>query len=387
MSQDRPRSPKPRRTSVLLAGALLAFVLAIALAACGGGSSSSSSESSGSSEPASSSSESSSDGSSTPAAEETAGSPATASTTENPPSLEGKKIAYIETGPIPYYEYTKESIEKAGEMLGAEVKVYNSNFESQKELANVEAAITEQVDGLVIEPYSAALGKASLRLTDRAEIPTVALYAYSPEIEEEAVQFQQANYPESGCLVGEAMKELVPSGEVAIITGTPGRGEVEAFSKAFRECVGNKVEVVAEVNGNWDRQTSASAAQDLITKYPNLKGIFVQNEDMALGVIPALGSKASQITIISQNGSPEGEKAVEEGKIQASVGWSPSAEGAMTVRALAESLSGVEVAPKLCLTPFAVDTPEEPHKSMPWEVTTQNIETAFKTPCAESKTK
>jgi ribose transport system substrate-binding protein len=385
MSQDRPRSPKPKRTGLLLIGALLAFVLAIALTACGG---SSSSESTSSSEPASSSSESSSEGSSTTAAaEESEEAAATASTTEGPPSLEGKKIAYIETGPIPYYEYTKKSIEQAGDMLGAEVKVYNSNFEAQKELANVEAAITEQVDGLVIEPYSAALGKAALRLTNRAEIPTVALYAYSPEIEEDAVQFQQANYPESGCLVGEAMKERVPTGEVAIITGTPGRGEVEAYSKAFRECVGNKVDVVAEVNGNWDRQTAAGAAQDLITKYPNLKGIFVQNEDMALGVIPALGSKASQITLISQNGSPEGEKAVEEGKIQASIGWSPSAEGAMTVRALAESLNGVDVAPKLCLTPFAVDTPEDPHKSMPWEVTTQNIETAFKTPCAESKTK
>lgn len=48
--------------------------------------------------------------------------------------------------------------------------------------------------------------------------------------------------------------------------------------------------------------------QTLITGYPNLEAVFVQNEDMALGAIMALeeAGKQDQVAIVSQNGAPYG---------------------------------------------------------------------------------
>jgi ribose transport system substrate-binding protein len=298
-------------------------------------------------------------------------------------SLEGKTIAYVQTGPIPYYEYTKQGIEKAGELLGAsEVKTYDSEFSTEQELANVRTAITEQVDGLILEPVAAGTAKGELRLTERAGIPTIVLYGHTPEGEDDAAGFQQTRYADTGCAAGEQMKELQPSGNVAVITGTAGRGDAEGFTDGFKQCLGDQSRVVAVLDGDYDRQRASDAARDLITKYPDLSGLFVHNEDMSLGVISALGAKAADVTIVTQNGSPEGLEAVAAGKIKATVGWSPSAEGAMATRLLAQAINGDETAPKLCLTPFAIDTPEEPDASAPWEVTDANIQTALDTDCA-----
>jgi ribose transport system substrate-binding protein len=297
--------------------------------------------------------------------------------------LKGKTIAYIQTGPIPYYEYTKQGVGKAGELLGADgVKTYNSGFAPDKEIANVRTAITEGVDGLILEPIAAGTTKGELRLAKRAGIPVVLLYGYTEAVKDDAAGFQQTRYADTGCAAGEQMRKLLPSGSVAVITGTAGRGDAEGFTGGFEDCLGDKKRVVAVMDGNYDRQKASDVARDLVTKYPNLKGLFVHNEDMSLGVISALGPKAKNVTIVTQNGSPDGLVAVAAGKIKATVGWSPSAEGAMATRLLAEAMSGRGPSSRVCLTPFAIDTPEEPEKSAPWAVTTANIQKALKTDCA-----
>ncbi|WCB94871.1 hypothetical protein DSM104299_03611 [Baekduia alba] len=313
---------------------------------------------------------------------------ATSTSAGSTPSLKGKTIAYIQTAPIPYYEYTKKGIEKAAQLLGAtETKSYNSALSTETELANFRTAITEGVDGIILEPIAAGTAKGELRLAKQAGIPTVLLYGYTPDVEDQAAGFQQTRYDDTGCAAGEQMRKLLPEGQVAVITGTAGRGDAEGFTDGFKRCLGEAGRVVSVVDGNYDRQKASDVARDLITKYPQLKGLFVHNEDMSLGVINALGSKASGVTIVTQNGSPEGIKAVTAGRIKATVGWSPSAEGAMATRLLAEALGGREPSPKLCLTPFAIDTPDNPQASAPWEVTDANIRKALAAKCAAPGTK
>ena len=50
----------------------------------------------------------------------------------------------------------------------------------------------------------------------------------------------------------------------------------------------SKMEIVAEQNADWDRQKSKELANTWITQYPELKAIFCNNDDMALGVVEAV---------------------------------------------------------------------------------------------------
>jgi len=124
------------------------------------------------------------------------------------------------------------------------------------------------------------------------------------------------------------------------------------------------------VPGDWNRQKAFNQMQTLITGYPDLKAVFVQNEDMAIGAIKALeeAGKAGQVQIVSQNGAPYGLESIAAGGIKATVGWSPSQEAALSLRLLVEYIRGKDV-PKLTITPMKVITKANVEEAVPWEPT------------------
>jgi len=354
------------RTSVrrtMLGACAVASV--VALSACGSSSSSSTSS------PAAASSTAS------------ANAPASSTTISGQP-LKGKTIALISAAPLEYYNYSAKAAQLAVEALGGTVKNYQSNGNPQTELANVQTAITQGVNGVVEIPISTAGERTELQNLKNAHIPAVMLYGYDPSLANDAAGFVEVNFGNYGELVGKAMSKVVPTGQVAIITGLPGRGEVPAGTAGLEAGFGNTSRVVSVVPGNWDRQKAFSQTQSLMTKYPNLKGIMVQNDDMAIGTVQALGSKINQVAVSSMNGSPEGIAMLKAGKFKVLAGNSIPVESSQAVRYLANAISGKSTSPKLCNTPISIDTPTE-ITSKGWVPTPALIKEGLQTPCANVK--
>ena len=296
--------------------------------------------------------------------------------------LSGKTIAYVQTASYDYYIYGTKGAQLAVKQLGGKTKVYNSNGDPQKELANVQDAITQKVDGIVLFPLSLASEKSALRLAEKAKIPVAVLYGYNPALAKKAVSFQQVDLGKYGKAIGVTARKLLPSGPLAIITGLKGRGDAEAYAAGFRAGFADNSRIVDELDGKWSRQEALKAAQDIITKHPDLKGLFVENEDMAAGAISGLGSKAGQVKVFAMNGSPAGLVLLKKKKIAATVGLSPSAEAAMAIKSLSNAIAGVPGGRKLCNTPFAVNLPAKV-RSVPWPPSSATIAKALKTACAK----
>jgi ribose transport system substrate-binding protein len=320
---------------------------------------------------------SSDDSSSTTGAAAAPETPAPASGGDKP--FAGKTIGYVQAGSIPYYDTSVEGARMAVEQLGGELKVFNAAFDAQKELAGIQDAITQQVDGIILFPLSDASTRAELRLTDRAGIPMVVLYGYSDDIRDEGAGFVEVDYTPYGQALGEGFREIVPSGEWATVTGQLGRGEVEAFTDGFVDGSGSGDRLVERIAADWDRQRAFNATQDIITKHPDLRGLLVGNEDMAVGAVKALGSKIDDVAVVSQNGSPEGNDMLRAGTLKMTVGASPSQEAAMAVALLKMSINGEEPPQRLCNTPFALNTPEAA-RSVPWPADPKVIESALADP-------
>ncbi|GIW56475.1 MAG: D-ribose ABC transporter substrate-binding protein [Nitrospiraceae bacterium] len=295
--------------------------------------------------------------------------------------LKGKTIAYIQTDAYDYYIYGTRGAQIAIQQLGGRTRVYNSAGDPQRELANVQDAITQKVDGIVLFPLTLASEKSALRLAARANVPVVVLYGYDKSLEQLAVSFHQVDLVRYGQAIGMTARRMLPTGKMAIITGLKGRGDAEAYAKGFRLGFRGNARIVEELDGKWSRQEALKAAQDIITKHPDLKGLFVQNEDMAAGAISGLGAKARQVKVFAMNGSPAGLRLLRQGKIAATVGLSPSAEAAMAVKSLSDHLAGKPPKVKLCNTPFAVNLPGR-IRSVPWPPTQRTIAQALRTPCA-----
>ena len=286
-----------------------------------------------------------------------------------------RKIAYIRPTNEPYYKFGFDGAEMMAEMMGIKLLGYISDMKPEREIASVEDAITQQVDGIVLMSVSSSSLAAAIKKANEAGVPLQMLFGYNPDLVDKMVGSVQADCALSGSTMGKWVAQNVSGGEVAVIMGLPGRGDAECYRDTFiKEAEKNSnIKIVASVPGDWNRQKAFNQMQNLITSYPNLKAVFVQNEDMSLGAIKALeeAGKADEVMIVSQNGAPYGLDSIAAGGIKATVGWSPSQEAQLALKNLVEHLNDKE-SYELIVTPMRVITRDNIGDAVPWEPTEES---------------
>ena len=273
-------------------------------------------------------------------------------TSATPASASGKgTVAFLLSGPDLYYQYGLKGAQAAATKLGYTVKAYpNPNGSASVELANVKDAIAQGV--VAIDGYSVGLSTedATIAAASRANVPIFLMYGYSHKYlnQKDVVGFEQVNLSPFSYPVGKWLGSHV-KGQIAIITGQLGRGDAEGYRTGFLQGLGCKGNLVAGLptmtcangsvtyvdteTGHWLRPAAYTAMQDIIGKYPNLAGVFVMNEDMAVGAHTALvAAHKSNVVEVSQNGAPYGLAGIAAGWLKASDTCSPALEGINSIR-------------------------------------------------------
>ncbi|MFI7586544.1 substrate-binding domain-containing protein [Spongisporangium articulatum] len=146
----------------------------------------------------------------------------------------------------------------------------------------------------------------------------------------------------AGKTAGEQMAKVVSSGDVAVIGGTAGDVTSGARVTGFESGIGS-LKVVQTVAANWDRQEALTQAGNILRAHPDLKGFFVANDDMALGVARAVqdaGKTEKDVKIISVDGIKDALQAVKDGTLTAVVAQYPYAIGQMGVEACQAAAAG-----------------------------------------------
>lgn len=134
---------------------------------------------------------------------------------------------------------------------------------------------------------------------------------------------------QSGYVAGKFIADtLKGKGKIVQIMGPAGSDWTKArligFNQAMAENPG--IEVVGSADGGYLRDKGLSAAQDLLTRHPDINAIYGENEDMALGAsqaVDAAGLKqwdgSQGIVIVGADGLLSGMEAIRNGKLTASV--------------------------------------------------------------------
>ncbi len=256
-----------------------------------------------------------------------------------------KTIAFMRAGPDPYYQYGMNAAEVAAKDLGVNLVTYSANTDPSQELANVQDAITRGVDGILIYAVSLSSEKAAIAQAQKGNVPIIFQYGYDPALLKDTAGFMQIDVGTFGKPLGEWMGKQLPQGKIAIITGKLGRGDAEAYSQGFKDGLkasGSKAEIVAEVPGDWNRQMALDDAAQILTAHPDLNGLFVQNEDMAVGASIAIerAGKTDQVTMVAMNGAPYGLDLIKQGKLALTNANPPSIASVMALRLLLGVIDG-----------------------------------------------
>ena len=145
---------------------------------------------------------------------------------------------------------------------------------------------------------------------------------------------------------------------MAIIEGDPGTTSsierVTGFTNAAKE---GGLNIVASQPESWNRKKAGELATKMLEGDPNLKAIFVANDDMALGVVGAVQAMGAtgKIIVVSVDGTPEAIDALKTKSARRDGRTVPDAMAYMAIETLVKKLNG-ETVPEKIYSPIKLIT-------------------------------
>jgi ribose transport system substrate-binding protein len=128
---------------------------------------------------------------------------------------------------------------------------------------------------------------------------------------------------EGSYLVGKFLgAKLGKDAKVIIIEGNPGADNAKqrkaGFDKAVAECGLN---LLASNTAHWETEEANTVMTNLLTRFPDVKGVMCANDSMALGVVRAIqaAGKGDQIDVVGFDNIGACQELIKEGKMLATV--------------------------------------------------------------------
>jgi ribose transport system substrate-binding protein len=216
---------------------------------------------------------------------------------------------------------------------------------SAETLSNIaDGSIARGVDLVMISPIDAVTGSAVFKRVQAAGIPVISIATATEYLADVTIA---VDWYEMGRMTAEWLADkLNKSGKVAIVTGdftTPSAvGRVKGFTEVMDKYPG--IEIVATVEtptGPWTRQGAYDSTKGVLSKTPNIDGIFGVDDELAMGVALAVNEagKKGQIMVVSTQGSRTSLQAIKDGDIQQMSIWSPYQMGRDALKAAVMILS------------------------------------------------
>jgi len=308
----------------------------------------------------------------TTAAAETTSAVTTTTAVETTTTAAAKKLSfgYIMPGPDPWYAYARDGFVYAAKKLGVEVSVLNSDYDQQKEQANVEDLITRKVDGINLFSFLPEGCQLAAQKANKANIPmTIEMSALGPG-PGTVVSDIEFDWKKFGEMEAEYIAEHWPNENVLIICGMMGQGPNDLYLSGVKDKLAElgKNKVVGVQPADYNRQKAMDIMQNMLQSGLKFTVVQVGNEDMAMGVIQVLkdaGKLNNPIKVISNNGSPDGLKAIKAGELSATVSTSPSVGSVSAFSALYRFVNGEKVPDKVYAPMFMI-TKENVDQAVSW---------------------
>ena len=245
-----------------------------------------------------------------------------------------------------WYVEIVDSFKYAAEEVGAKVLVYPSDYDVDKEVANIDLCVTENVDGLCMFSFNENGAALAARKMAEAGIPLIVPDSVGQALGKGADLMACIDFDwyEMGVIYADWMAANT-TGDFVIITGNfehfPCIYVNKGMEDRSKQIGKNKLLDIRTANYNPDR--AAAAAEDLISGGLDFETIFVMQEEMASAVIRVLrnaGKLNNPYRVIAQNGQPMGIDLVKEGSLSMTISSSPGLEGYISFRMLYSQIKG-----------------------------------------------
>jgi inositol transport system substrate-binding protein len=277
-----------------------------------------------------------------------------------------KKLTILSSMPglqVPFFVHMANQVrveaKKAGNIALIEA---DGQASSPKQTADIEAAITKKVDGIIISPNEVDAMAPALQEAVDAKVPVVTIDRRADKVTG-ILAHVGADNVKGGEAQGELIKKLFPDGaKVMNLQGLPGASPAIDRSKGVHNALdkaGGKYKFVFEQTAYFDRSKALAMTEAALASLPQPPDVIVAaSDDMALGAMEAVKARglAGKITIIGFDGNPEALGQVRDGGLKATIEQFPGAQSRLAVDILTAYLRDKKEPQqkRMLLTPIAI---------------------------------
>ena len=252
---------------------------------------------------------------------------------------------------ITYFEAARAGVEEAGEKLGVEAIFTGPTVaDAAEQVKMIQDLMSQGVDAIAVSANDAA---ALTPVFQQAREQGIVILDWDSPAEEAVVdlsvkEIDYKNYAE--CTWDELVKAMgTDEGEYAILTSTLTAGSCNEWIKFGKEYAAEKYPnltlVTDPVCTNENVQEAYTKTLDLLTTYPDLKGIIGFSSPAPIGAGQAVSEKGLQdaVSVVGSAMPNDAREYLHEGAIDTVLLWEPARLGYLTVYLAKYTLEGNEV--------------------------------------------
>jgi ribose transport system substrate-binding protein len=240
-----------------------------------------------------------------------------------------------------------QAAKKRADELGIELISLDAQLDAQKQSDQALNLIAQKVDAIILNPVDAKSLVPAAKKIAEAKIP---LIVEGMRLDESGQQYMTSfvggDELAVGRFAGNAMVQALgpKGGKVVIVEGALGSDPQIYRTKGFEEEIGKvkSIAIIDKQSSSWDRAKAMAVMEDFLIKYSDIAGVWVHDDNMAMGVVEAIkaAGKTGKIKVISYNGNRDGVAAVKNGEIYATAVQPIEWEGRTDIDAAVAAVKG-----------------------------------------------
>ncbi|MEU9429377.1 substrate-binding domain-containing protein [Streptomyces sp. NPDC048342] len=233
----------------------------------------------------------------------------------------------------PFFVQIRAGAQAEARKQGVDLTVTDAQNDASQQANQLQNFTSSGLGAIIVNPVDSDAASNSVKAADKAGIPVIAVDR-GVNNATTATLVASDNVTGGELAAKTLAQKLGGQGKIVILQGQAGtsaaRERAQGFANGLKAYPG--IQVVAQQPADFDRTKGLDVMSNLLQAHPDVQGVIAANDEMALGAIKALGSKAgSSVSVIGFDGTPDGLTAVKNGTLYASVAQQPSQLGKIAV--------------------------------------------------------
>jgi ribose transport system substrate-binding protein len=278
------------------------------------------------------------------------------------------RVAFVmKTLNHPFFLDMQRGAQEAAGPAGVDlvVQAAEREIDVEKQVQIIENLLQTGIRALIVTPSGSREIATVIAKANRANVPVVVV---DTRVDPKAAadnkltlaSFIGSDNYEGGKIAGEHLAKITGGkAKVAVLEGIPGHETGDSRLRGFRDAVAAHpgMSIVASQPANWERDQGFTVFQNMLQAHPETDALFACSDLMALGALEAIAAagKSGRIRVVGFDALEDARKAIDAGRMEASVAQSPRDMGRLAVESAAKLLRG-ETVPQDQKVPIALVT-------------------------------